>query len=72
MDWIIEQAKINGGKIVEDVTEDTDENGSVRVVREMRKNLDTHLIKQGYRIYSNNYSPSRLYVITPSSERLKE
>nr|CAD2167359.1 unnamed protein product [Meloidogyne enterolobii] len=31
LDWIVEQAKINGGKIVEDVTEDTDENGSVRV-----------------------------------------
>uniref|UniRef100_A0A1I8BQR3 4-hydroxyphenylpyruvate dioxygenase n=1 Tax=Meloidogyne hapla TaxID=6305 RepID=A0A1I8BQR3_MELHA len=31
LDWIVEQAKLNGGKIVEDVYEDTDENGSVRI-----------------------------------------
>jgi 4-hydroxyphenylpyruvate dioxygenase len=31
LDWIIEQAKKFGGKIIDDIYEDTDENGSVRL-----------------------------------------
>ncbi|KAF7630918.1 4-hydroxyphenylpyruvate dioxygenase [Meloidogyne graminicola] len=40
LDWIIEQAKNCGGKIIEDIYEDTDVNGSVKIVK-IKKYGDT-------------------------------